>query len=152
MTIYQVSIVDNNTGEIIGMYVPGATPPDEGVDENNSGRSIVHMTSEVPNPVEYQQTKYYKDGAWKTREWKGDYYTWKSNETWEFNSTAFWEKVRADRDWTILRTDWTQLPDSPLSDSKKAEWAEYRTALRDVPSNNESATRLDDIVWPDKPS
>ena len=31
MTIYQVSIVDNNTGEIIGMYVPGATPPDEGV-------------------------------------------------------------------------------------------------------------------------
>ena len=152
MTIYQVSIVDNNTGEIIGMYVPGATPPDEGVDENNSGRSIVHMTSEVPNPVEYQQTKNYKDGAWKTREWKGDYYTWKSNETWEFNSTAFWEKVRADRDWTILRTDWTQLPDSPLSDSKKAEWAEYRTALRDVPSNNESATRLDDIVWPDKPS
>ena len=61
MTVYQVSIVDNNTGEIIGMYVPGATPPDEGVDENNAGRSIVHMTSEVPNPVEYQQTKYYKD-------------------------------------------------------------------------------------------
>ena len=110
------------------------------------------MTSEVPNPVEYQQTKYYKDGAWKTREWKGDYYTWKSNETWEFNSAAFWEKVREDRTWKIFQTDWTQLPDSPLSDSKKAEWAEYRTALRDVPSNNESATRLDDIVWPDKPS
>ena len=152
MTIYQVSIVDNNTGEIIGMYVPGATPPDEGVDENNSGRSIVHMTSEVPNPVEYQQTKYYKDGEWKTREWKGDYFTWKSNETWEFNSDAFWEKVREDRNWKLFQCDWTQSPDSPLSDSKKAEWAEYRTILRSIPAQESTTTELDQIVWPDKPS
>lgn len=32
-------------------------------------------------------------------------------------------------------SDWTQLPDSPLTAEKKQEWASYRTAMRDLPSN-----------------
>ena len=28
--------------------------------------------------------------------------------------------------------DWTQTADSPLSDEKKAQWAEYRQKLRDI--------------------
>jgi hypothetical protein len=49
-------------------------------------------------------------------------------------------------------TDWTQGADSPLSADKKAEWATYRAALRNVPANNSSVTLLNDIVWPTKPS
>ena len=29
-------------------------------------------------------------------------------------------------------TDWSQLPDSPLSEEKKLEYKNYRQALRDV--------------------
>jgi hypothetical protein len=43
------------------------------------------------------------------------------------------------------------MPDSPLSSSKKTEWATYRQALRDLPVTN-SATVEIDIVWPTEPS
>lgn len=32
----------------------------------------------------------------------------------------------------LRASDWTQLPDSPLSSEKKAEWAAYRQAWRDI--------------------
>ena len=45
------------------------------------------------------------------------------------------QALRSARTKELSRTDWTQVADSPLSDSKKAEWATYRQALRDLPSN-----------------
>ena len=45
------------------------------------------------------------------------------------------ESVRAQRDLILAETDWTVLPDSPLSDAKIAEWKTYRQALRDLPAN-----------------
>ena len=38
------------------------------------------------------------------------------------------------RNKLLAKSDWTQVPDSPLSDSKKTEWQTYRQALRDMPS------------------
>ena len=61
------------------------------------------------------------------------------------------EILRANRDSLLTESDWTQMTDSPLSDSKKAEWATYRQALRDLPANNESVTTIDDVVFPNKP-
>ena len=54
-------------------------------------------------------------------------------------------EVRANRNVLLAESDWTQVADSPLSDSKKAEWATYRQALRDLPST-------DPIVFPTEPS
>ena len=34
----------------------------------------------------------------------------------------------------LTQSDWTQGSDSPLSSSKKTEWATYRQGLRDVPA------------------
>ena len=45
-----------------------------------------------------------------------------------------WEEVREKRDRRLSASDWTQMPDCPLSDSKKAEWASYRQALRELPN------------------
>ena len=42
---------------------------------------------------------------------------------------------RFERNWRLQMTDWTVLPDSPLSDSKIAEYKTYRQALRDLPAN-----------------
>ena len=46
-------------------------------------------------------------------------------------------------------SDWTVLPDSPLTDAKKAEWQTYRQQLRDLPTSN---TNPFDIDFPVKPS
>ena len=64
------------------------------------------------------------------------------------------ENLRSVRTRELSRTDWTQLPDSPLSDSKKAEWATYRQALRDLPSNYsyDSNKVLIQEYFPTKPS
>ena len=60
--------------------------------------------------------------------------------------------LRDARDSLLKDSDWTQTADSPLSDSKKAEWVTYRQALRDLPANNSSATSFDDVTFPTEPS
>lgn len=67
------------------------------------------------------------------------------------------EVMRDDRDARLRSADWTQMPDAPLTDSKKAEWATYRQSLRDVPANNTSLSFDDDgaltgVTWPTEPS
>ena len=42
--------------------------------------------------------------------------------------------LRALRDECLRSSDWTQLPDAPLSDAQRARWREYRQALRDAPA------------------
>lgn len=49
----------------------------------------------------------------------------------------------------LYDSDWTQGADSPLSDAKKAEWATYRQALRDLPT---STTDYDNVNYPTQPS
>ena len=46
------------------------------------------------------------------------------------------EEFREERNKRLAETDWTQVNDSPLSDSKKTEWQTYRQALRDMPSQD----------------
>ena len=62
------------------------------------------------------------------------------------------EHVRIVRTRKLKLSDWTQGADSPLSDSKKAEWATYRQALRDLPDSADNWVTIDDIVWPNQPS
>lgn len=52
--------------------------------------------------------------------------------------------LRAERDRLIAATDWWASSDLTMT----AEQTAYRQALRDI---TESATSLDDVVWPTKP-
>ncbi len=58
--------------------------------------------------------------------------------------------VRLSRNQRLAGTDWTQGADSPLSNSKKAEWATYRQELRDYPATASKVSELGD--WPSEPS
>jgi len=60
-------------------------------------------------------------------------------------------EVRSIRFRLLTKSDWTQMLDSQLTDAKKAEWATYRQALRDIPETHSEATSLDDIIWPTEP-
>ena len=59
--------------------------------------------------------------------------------------------LRLKRNNSLYKSDWTQFSDSPLSDSKKAEWAIYRQALRDITETYTDAISISDIIWPTKP-
>ncbi len=49
--------------------------------------------------------------------------------------TQYVDEMRAMRAMFLRSSDWTQMPDSPLSDEQRAAWAVYRQALRDAPAN-----------------
>ena len=57
--------------------------------------------------------------------------------------------IRAIRSPMLQESDWTQLPDSPLTETKRAEWATYRQALRDILQTY--AGSLIDLEFPDPP-
>lgn len=46
-----------------------------------------------------------------------------------------WEHLRIMRNDKLSACDWTQMADSPLSDSEKTSWSTYRQQLRDLPSS-----------------
>jgi|TARA_R100001460_G_scaffold84318_1_gene125571 hypothetical protein len=63
---------------------------------------------------------------------------------------------RARRNRKLADSDWTQAPDSPLSETKKAEWATYRQALRDLtktatPKFLPNSPKLDESDFPEEP-
>lgn len=71
----------------------------------------------------------------------------------EMDVQYWFRQVRNEK---LLKCDWTQATDSPLTESKKTEWATYRQALRDLPST--ATPTLDDngnlqnVTWPDEPT
>jgi hypothetical protein len=61
------------------------------------------------------------------------------------------EEHRETRNGLLAASDWTQMPDSPLTTEVKTSWVTYRTALRDLPSHS-NWPNLEDSDWPTKPS
>ena len=59
-------------------------------------------------------------------------------------------QIRLSRNERLAGSDWTQGPDSPLTDAKKAKWVTYRQELRDYPSTASKVSELGD--WPTEPS
>lgn len=61
-------------------------------------------------------------------------------------STMLGDRIRTKRDALLAETDWTQLPDAPLSDDKKEQAREYRQMLRDIPQQDGFPA---EIIWPE---
>lgn len=68
------------------------------------------------------------------------------------NKTQAIIDLRSYRDVMLNSSDWTQIPDSPLSDAKKQEWQTYRQALRDLPTAYTDIESVDEVTWPTTPS
>ena len=90
--------------------------------------------------------------AWLEAEVPADYprdWRWDADEASFVPTTANrLHELRYTRAARLAACDWTQLPDSPLTGAKRAEWAAYRQALRDLP---ETADPLD-FEWPEPPA
>lgn len=58
-----------------------------------------------------------------------------------------WAEIRSTRNNHLNNSDWTQLPDAPLSNVEMQEWGSYRQALRDITSQSDPFN----IQWPRRP-
>ena len=65
-----------------------------------------------------------------------------------FPSSDVEANMRAQRDRFLADSDWTQMPDSPLTVEKRQAWATYRQALRDFPATWTAGPTAD---FPDPP-
>lgn len=55
--------------------------------------------------------------------------------------------LRVTRNALLAASDWTQIPDTPLTDAEIASWGVYRQALRDLPATTSNPAHP---VWPQK--
>jgi hypothetical protein len=61
------------------------------------------------------------------------------------------EILRNKRNALLKESDWTQLNDCPLSDTKKTEWQTYRQALRDLLAGHQDTDNIDEVAFPNLP-
>ena len=59
-----------------------------------------------------------------------------------------WQEVRDQRSGRLNSSDWTQLPDSPLTEEQKNAWRQYRQELRDITNQADPFS----ITYPSLPS
>jgi hypothetical protein len=64
----------------------------------------------------------------------------------EVSDALYLTRLRYWRDGELVASDWTQLPDAPVD---KEAWAEYRQALRDLPSSNSNPRLIELPVKPE---
>tara|TARA_R110000824_G_scaffold56012_1_gene153745 strand:- start:229 stop:579 length:351 start_codon:yes stop_codon:yes gene_type:complete len=95
------------------------------------------ITGDVTNATEYDSGVYFEDPTLKP--------TWSAVEP-EI-TVAQWGLVREARDNRLLKCDWTQLVDVPLTEAQKTAWQTYRTALRDITTQSDPFN----INWPSPP-
>lgn len=134
-------------GEITSI---GDCPDGTSKDAFNHVGGVIHF--EIPEFVG-NDTHYVKNGCFLAFPQKpNNYCHWNwEDEVWEYNlslaieSTEF--EIKAKRGLLLKQSDWTQLPDVPLS--TKETWAEYRQYLRDIPSQ---AGYPFEVTWPVPPN
>jgi hypothetical protein len=56
--------------------------------------------------------------------------------------------VKSQRDELLYKSDWTQIPNNPLTSEVQNEWAVYRQELRDVTSQSGYPFN---VIWPTPP-
>jgi len=62
-----------------------------------------------------------------------------------------WMVVRMRRDYLLMKSDWTQATDSPLTAEQRSAWQMYRQTLRDLTDDFSHATTIEEVTFPDIP-
>jgi hypothetical protein len=71
-----------------------------------------------------------------------------TTKQWVQDETMAVSDVSSKRQRLLYASDWTQLPNGPLTTVQQAAWATYRQELRDIPSQSGYPFN---VVWPVAP-
>ena len=121
---------------------PNISFPDP-IDENTLLRFNVHRVTETTVPDfdgathQPRQSAELIDGVW-TQVWT----------VVELSLTLASDNVRRLRDSYLSESDWTQIPNNPLSPEDETAWANYRELLRQIPQQTGFPYS---VQWPSKP-
>jgi hypothetical protein len=72
-----------------------------------------------------------------------------------WNNGAFdraMENLRAKRNKDLQDSDWTQLPDTTLTNAQKQAWMQYRTELRNITNGLTTVEQVNSVAFPTKPA
>jgi hypothetical protein len=72
-----------------------------------------------------------------------------ATKTWVAQTDSQVQSVASQRNKLLYESDWTQIPNNPLTTEQQATWATYRQELRDVPQQSGYPYN---VVWPVAPS
>lgn len=79
----------------------------------------------------------------------GDWYVFDyASKQWAFDNSSAMIAAKEKRSQFLLASDWTQIPNNPLTAEQQQAWAAYRQQLRDVP---QQPGFPENIVWPVQP-
>lgn len=137
------------SGEVAYIISPAINDmyTDGQVYNDHTARHISHecVDSEV------LETWYWNDG-WQTREAQPSVFHDWIDRAWLLNKDRLMLEIRNQRQLKLAQCDWTQMYDSPLTETEKANWRTYRQALRDLPQNYPDATTIDEVNFPSPPA
>lgn len=93
---------------------------------------------------------YYGSGTFIAKPVKPEGFFQFNNTTklWAPDSIAATISVTSQRRELLISSDWTQLPNSPLTIEQQEQWASYRQELRDI---SKQVGYLTNVLWPNKP-
>lgn len=154
--IKHIAEVDPLTGNIEYLYLSQGVNPPEG-NNPETGCFVVYIYEEI-NQMDFVEHRYYHipTNTWIERPSKPNPFAFWTGTFWDWNDTAFLEYIRSQRNEKLSLTDWTQLPDAPLTEAQKIEAQTYRQALRDmtapIQQNPENYDTEESIPWPTPPS
>ncbi|CAB4175195.1 Phage tail assembly chaperone protein [uncultured Caudovirales phage] len=77
-----------------------------------------------------------------------DYFFNYTSKSWIINIESVKNTIKNRRNILLLNSDWTQLPNSPLTLQQQQAWTTYRQALRDIPGQTGYPLN---VVWPTLP-
>lgn len=126
------------------------------LDQNALDYANVSIVTEVPPPAitELQRVEYdgiqLINGVW-TEAWSihPRYDDSVEQAQWEAELIdAQWRMVRAERDRLLASTDYTDLPNTPISNECRTNFIAYRQSLRNI---TETHTDPYNIIWPTMP-
>ena len=60
--------------------------------------------------------------------------------------------LRSKRDRLLAASDWTQLPDTTLTNTQKQYWMQYRTELRNITDGLKTVEDVNGVSFPVKPN
>lgn len=133
---------------------PEGNPP-EG--PHPSGAYILYLNDlDGLSPKNFINQRYWDGTSLQTRTPPPSIFCKWIGTSWTVDEVDYLKWLRNERDARLFRSDWTQLPDAPLTSEQLQESLTYRQALRDITipvlANPQSYMSMSDIIWPTPPS
>lgn len=158
MALKYVAYVDIESGRVVRCMLPQYNVPVNGDIVDEGKHKAVHLSTETMPDIsmaEFVETYWYdmvSDEFVHIGTPPNKFAVWdKESEGWTWDPELVLNQVRQQRDLLLKQTDWTQLPDSPLSDEMKSAWQEYRQTLRDITDGLNNPSSVEDVDWPPLP-